>query len=152
PGTTVVYPGVKDDRTSFYQDQVRDYKQLAFFGSVDFDLIPKKLTLTAGTRYFRFDNSMKGSVLSSFGCLQGGLNGADIPGATAGCYVANSPNPYPAPSFGFFYFSYNLDYDHLKDTESGTRSRVNLTWHITPDVMVYYTFSQGFRPGGFNQN
>src|SRR5262249_55312297 len=22
----------------------------------------------------------------------------------------------------------------------------------TPDVMVYYTFSQGFRPGGFNQN
>jgi iron complex outermembrane receptor protein len=27
-----------------------------------------------------------------------------------------------------------------------------LTWHITPDVMAYYTFSQGFRPGGFNQN
>jgi iron complex outermembrane recepter protein len=23
---------------------------------------------------------------------------------------------------------------------------------VTPDVMVYYTFSQGFRPGGFNQN
>ncbi len=28
----------------------------------------------------------------------------------------------------------------------------NLTWHVTPDAMVYYTFSQGFRPGGFNQN
>jgi len=23
--------------------------------------------------------------------------------------------------------------------------------HITPDAMVYYTFSQGFRPGGFNR-
>jgi iron complex outermembrane receptor protein len=154
PGTTVKNPGVQGDHTSFYQDQQREYKQLAFFASVDFDIIPKKLTVTAGTRYFRFDNSMKGSVLSSFGCFQGGLNGALIAGTVpgSGCYVANSPNPYPAPSFGALYYSYNLDSDHLKDTETGTRSRANLTWHVTPDVMLYYTFSQGFRPGGFNQN
>jgi outer membrane receptor protein involved in Fe transport len=95
---------------------------------------------------------MKGSVLSSFGCFQGGLNGANIPGATNGCYVANSPNPYPAPLFGQTYWSYNLNADNLSNTETGTRSRANLTWHVTPDVMVYYTFSQGFRPGGFNQN
>ena len=38
------------------------------------------------------------------------------------------------------------------DTESGFKSRGNITWHIMPDVMVYYTYSQGFRPGGFNQN
>jgi outer membrane receptor protein involved in Fe transport len=36
-------------------------------------------------------------------------------------------------------------------TYTGFRSRGNLTWHITPDAMVYYTFSQGFRPGGFNR-
>ena len=30
-------------------------------------------------------------------------------------------------------------------------SWANLTWHITPDVMAYYTWSQGFRPGGFNR-
>ncbi len=30
-------------------------------------------------------------------------------------------------------------------------SRVNLTYHITPDVMAYYTYSQGYRPGGFNR-
>jgi iron complex outermembrane recepter protein len=152
PGTTVKYPGLQDDHTSFYQDQVREYKQLAFFASVDFDLIPKTLTVTAGTRYFRFDNSMKGGVLSSFGCFQAGLNGALIPGATAGCYVANSPNPYKTPLFGANYWSYNLDSDHLSNSETGTRSRANLTWHATPDVMLYYTFSQGFRPGGFNQN
>jgi len=152
PGTTVQSPGVQSDNTSFYQDQVREVKQLAFFTSWDYDLIPKTLTLTAGTRYFRFDNSMKGSVLSSFGCLQRGLNGFNATGANNGCYIANSPNPYPIPSFGSLYYSYNLDFDHLKDTESGYRSRVNLTWHVTPDAMVYYTFSQGFRPGGFNQN
>jgi iron complex outermembrane recepter protein len=153
PGTTVKNPGVQGDHTSFYQDQLREVKQLAFFASVDFDIIPKKLTVTAGTRYFRFDNSMAGSVLSSFGCFQQGLNGALVPGtAGVGCYVANSPNPYPLPSFGALYYSYNLNYDNLKDTETGTRSRANLTWHLMPDVMLYYTFSQGFRPGGFNQN
>jgi outer membrane receptor protein involved in Fe transport len=41
---------------------------------------------------------------------------------------------------------------NLSDSESGFKSRGNLTWHITPDTMVYYTYSQGFRPGGFNQN
>jgi outer membrane receptor protein involved in Fe transport len=152
PGTTVVNPGVQSNNTSFYQDQVREVKQLAFFTSWDYDLIPKTLTLTAGTRYFRFDNSMKGSVLSSFGCFQQGLNGVLATGANSGCYIANSPNPYPAPSFGALYYSYNLDSDNLKDTETGFRSRLNLTWHVTRDAMVYYTFSQGFRPGGFNQN
>jgi len=152
PGTTVQSPGVQGDNVSFYQDQVREVKQLAFFASADFDLIPKTLTATVGTRYFRFDNSMAGSVLSSFGCFQQGLNGYLATGATNGCYVANYPNPYSAPSFGATYYSYNLNYDNLSNTESGFRSRANLTWHVTQDVMVYYTFSQGFRPGGFNQN
>ncbi len=127
-GTTVVNPGVQGDNTSFYQDQVRDTKQTAFFVSVDFDLIPKVLTATLGTRHFQFKNSMAGSVLSSFGCFEAGLP--------------------PCQSS----FSFNLDAQNLRDTESGYKSRGNLTWHITPDVMVYYTFSQGFRPGGFNQN
>jgi iron complex outermembrane receptor protein len=135
PNTTVQNPGVQGDNTSFYQDQVRDTKQLAFFASVDFDLIPKVLTLTAGTRHFRFDNSMAGSVVSSFGCFEQGV-------PATGCH-----NPL---------YSYNLnqpaDGVQLKDSESGFKSRGNLTWHITPDVMVYYTFSQGFRPGGFNQD
>lgn len=135
PGTTVANPGIQSDNTSFYQDQVRETKQLAEFVSLDFDLVPKVLTLTVGTRHFRFDNSMAGSVLSSFGCYEGGAP----PG---GCQTLAAALP----------FSYNLDAQNLRDSESGFKSRANLTWHVTPDVMVYYTFSQGFRPGGFNQN
>ena len=135
PGSTVANPGVHAAPTSFYQDTVRDTKQLAFFASMDFDLIPKVLTITAGTRHFRFDNYSKGSVVASFGCFQGGV-------PPEGCHVTALPLPY----------SFNLDTANLKDTESGFKSRGNLTWHITPDTMVYYTFSQGFRPGGFNQN
>jgi iron complex outermembrane recepter protein len=130
PGTTVVNAGEQSDNTSFYQDQVRETKQLAEFVSLDYDLIPKVLTLTLGTRHFKFDNSMAGSVLSSFGCFEAGLP----PG---GCMSASS---------------FNLNQENLSDSESGFKSRGNLTWHITPDAMVYYTYSQGFRPGGFNQN
>jgi iron complex outermembrane receptor protein len=136
PGTTVKNPGVQGPQTSFYQDTVRTTKQTAFFISVDYDLIPKVLTITAGTRRFRFDNSSAGSVSSSFGCFQGGV-------PPTGCHVAPPASPY---------YSYNLNDPRLADTETGFKSRGNLTWHITPDVMVYYTFSQGFRPGGFNQN
>jgi len=129
PGATVVNPGVQGPHTSFYQDQVRDTKQTAFFVSVDFDLIPKVLTATLGTRHFLFENSLVGSVSGSFFCYEQG-----------------------APATGCLGTNFNLNAQNLRDTESGTKSRGNLTWHITPDVMVYYTFSQGFRPGGFNQN
>jgi iron complex outermembrane receptor protein len=130
PGATVQNPGVKGPSTSFYQDQVRETKQTAFFLSVDYDLIPKVLTFTAGTRHYLFQNSLRGSVTGSFGCFQQGAP------KTTGCVVDN----------------FNLDTSNLRDTESGFKSRANVTWHITPDAMVYYTFSQGFRPGGYNQN
>ena len=139
PGSSVVNPGIQGDNTSFYQDTQRKTKQTAFFASMDFDIIPKVLTLTAGTRHFRFDNYSAGSVLSSFGCFEGGTP----PG---GCHVTQTPTNSP------YYYSYNLNAANLEDTESGFKSRANLTWHVTPDTMAYYTFSQGFRPGGFNQN
>ncbi len=28
---------------------------------------------------------------------------------------------------------------------------MNLTWHFMPDALAYFTWSQGFRPGGFNR-
>ena len=130
PGSTVVNPGVQPASTSFYQDSKRETKQTAFFASADIDLIPKTLTLTVGTRHFKFENSYKGSVMSSFGCYEAGT-------PAGGCTS---------------YASYNLDAQHLNDTESGFKSRANLSWHVIPDVMLYYTWSQGFRPGGFNQN
>jgi outer membrane receptor protein involved in Fe transport len=129
-GTTVQNPGVQNSNSSFYQDTMRQTKQTAFFASVDFDLIPKVLTATLGTRHFLFENYSAGSVMSSFGCYEAGT-------PVGGCQSADS---------------YNLNAENLRDSESGTKSRGNLTWHITPDVMAYYTFSQGFRPGGFNQN
>lgn len=128
PSSTLADPGMPPASASFYQDTLRETRQTAFFASTDVELIPKKLALTFGTRHFLFENSYLGSVMSSFGCYEAGTP----PG---GCTSA---------------LSHNLDAKHLHDTESGFKSRANLSWHITPDFMVYYTWSQGFRPGGFN--
>ena len=72
PGTSVESPGVLNDNTSFYQDTRRATKQTAFFASFDFDIIPKVLTVTLGTRHFQFKNSSAGSVTSSFTCFDAG--------------------------------------------------------------------------------
>src|SRR5262249_40523141 len=36
-------------------------------------------------------------------------------------------------------------------TPSGTRARGNITWHVTDDILLYYTWSQSFRAGSFNR-
>ena len=128
PGSTAIDPNIRSDVTAFFYDAQRGYKQSALFASVDFDIFPQ-LTLTAGTRYYRFDEDMIGSVLSSFGCYEAG----------------------PAPCGGAAGHGTNLDAANLQKTYSGFKSRVSLSWDITPDALLYYTWSQGFRPGGFNK-
>ena len=73
---------MQPDHLSFYQDTVRETKQTAFFASVDFDIIPKVLTITGGTRHFRFENSSAGSVTGSFGCFEQGV-------PAGGCLIDN---------------------------------------------------------------
>ena len=128
PGTTTENPGEQNDNVAFFEDTHREVKQTAFFGSVDFDIIPKVLTITAGTRHYNFDNKFVGSVTSSFYCFEQGV-------PAGGCINGGT----------------NLDAKNLSFNESGFKSRANITWHVTPDVMVYATWSQGFRPGGFNR-
>ncbi len=75
PNTTVENPGVQNDNVAFFEDTTREVKQFALFGSVDFDIIPRVLTVTAGARHYNFDEYFKGSVTSSFGCYEGGCAG-----------------------------------------------------------------------------
>jgi outer membrane receptor protein involved in Fe transport len=131
PGNFATDPGLRlNSNTAFGEDVHRGYRQTAFFTSVDFDLIPKVLTLTGGTRYFHYDEFEQGSEFYS---------------ETSSPLILNHPNG-ACTAAGACGFGINLN-----KKESGFRSRGNLTWHITPDTMAYYTYSQGFRPGGFNR-
>jgi iron complex outermembrane recepter protein len=128
PGTTLNNPApIRPNNVAYFNDVQRGYTQKALFTSWDFDIIPKVVTVTAGTRYYYFDNDEKGANTGSFFCYEKGL----------------------APCLNY---ATNIDAENLHTTYKGFKSRANLTWHILPDVFVYYTWSQGFRPGAFNRN
>jgi outer membrane receptor protein involved in Fe transport len=125
-------PNVRPLGDGFFNDATRGYKQKAAYASVDFELIPKTLTLTAGTRYSRIDTSEVGSSVGSFGCQV--------------MFYPMAPNPCVNHSD----FT-NLNSEGLDRTSSGFTSRANLSWKVTEDALLYYTWSQGFRAGGFNR-
>jgi iron complex outermembrane recepter protein len=138
PGAFVTHPGLRTDaNTAFGEDVQRGYKQRAAFVSLDFDLIPKVLTITGGARFYHYDEFEHGSEYYSetTSSIKGGIQGAVVNHLNGACTAA-----------GLCGFPINLD-----KSESGHRLRGNLTWHITRDLMAYYTYSEGFRPGGFNR-
>jgi iron complex outermembrane receptor protein len=131
PGSWASDPSLRENmNNAFGEDVQRGYKQYAFFASIDFDIIPKVLTVTVGTRRYHYDEFEVGSLWYSYSSsplIFDHPNGA--------CTAAGACG-YPIS---------------LAKSESGFRSRASLTWHLNPDLMTYYTFSQGFRPGGFNR-
>jgi outer membrane receptor protein involved in Fe transport len=96
------------------------------------------LTLTAGTRYFSTYTSEVGSLVGSFGCSKLSTN------------LFPSPGPAPNPCINHSDFT-NLNASALHRTYAGFRGRANLSWKVTEDALLYYTWSQGFRSGGFNR-
>src|SRR5215469_334377 len=129
---TLINPGIRPPNDGFFNDITRSFAQKAAYASLDFELVPRVLTLTAGTRYNRFDTSTVGAFVGGFGCQL--------------IYSPTAPNPCVNHSnFG------NLDSNNLQRTFSGFMSRANLAWEIADQALVYYTWSQGFRGGGVNR-
>jgi iron complex outermembrane recepter protein len=128
PGNYATTPGLRlNSNTAFGEDVQRGYRQTAVFASVDFDIIPKVLTLTGGIRHFHYAEFEQGSEFYTSTAANNIPNGACLAKGSCG--------------FGI----------NLNKTEDGDKVRGNLTWHIDQDILAYYTYSQGFRPGGFNR-
>jgi iron complex outermembrane recepter protein len=102
----------------------------AVFGEVSFDIAPS-LTATAGGRWFRTRNSLKGF----FGYGAGFSSGT----GEAACFSDEQFHGAPCV---------NLD---KSTSESGSLGRFNLTWNMSDSKMLYATWSEGFRPGGINR-
>jgi len=110
------------------QDRVdRDY---AAFGELSFDL-SEKLTLTGGARLYHYKNSLVGFF---------GYN-ANFSSRTGEAACFGPPQVEGSPCT-------NLD-KATSDTDA--IYKLNATYKITDDVLVYATWSQGFRPGGINR-
>ena len=133
-----IIPGLADDLTVPGTDDVWLTKQLrvdrdyAVFGELSFDIMPK-LTATAGGRWYKFDNSLVGFFGFGEGYAFGGSTGVSQ------CFGPAEVNGSPCT---------NLD-KRIKDT--GFVHRLNLTYKPNDDLLLYATWSRGFRPGGVNR-
>ncbi|CAN5543817.1 TonB-dependent receptor [soil metagenome] len=155
------------------QDRVdRDY---AMFGEAAFDILPN-LTLNAGGRAFIYDNTLIGffgfgrnpgkadplsdnytaGPFNAIGSSKTGViqcftttgaplgankNGTLLPAAVAGG---------PCTNLGVFNTATG-QVDPKVASGQGFTHKLNLTWKPTRDVLLYATWSRGFRPGGINR-
>ncbi len=164
--------------TLWLTQQHRVDKDYAMFGEASFDIVPT-LTFTAGARAYIYDNSLIGFF--GFGrnpnadpddgrpytALPHNAAGSSGTGV-AGCFLVNGQTlrqavdaggPIPAllppavaggPCVNLGDFA-NGAVTPRDAQGQGVTYRFNLTWKPIDDVLVYGTFSRGFRPGGINR-
>jgi outer membrane receptor protein involved in Fe transport len=120
-------PGAGDD--IFYKHLNRVDRDFAAFGEVAWDILPS-LTLTVGGRYFTVDNTLIGFS---------GLANYTLPSAAVPCVASTAITMVPCVNVN----------GEVK--ESGETHKVNLSWKVDRDRMIYFTYSTGFRPGGVNR-
>jgi len=149
--------------TLWLTQQHRVDKDYAAFGEATYDITPT-LTLTAGGRVYKYDNSLIGFF--GFGRNPSGppYNGAGSSRTgVAGCFTTTGAqlrdNPggtlLPATVSGgpctnlATFLGGSLS---PKATEGdGFLHKVNLNWKPNKDVLLYATWSRGYRPGGINR-
>jgi outer membrane receptor protein involved in Fe transport len=121
-------PGNVD--TIWLTDQERQDNDDALFGELTFD-ITDKLSVTGGIRFFETENSLKGFF--GYSAVFSSMTGESQ------CFDPTAFRSAPCV---------NLDKTVKED---GDTKRLNFTWKVTDDAMLYATFSEGFRPGGINR-
>ena len=120
-------PGTADNIWLTQQHRVdRDY---AAFGELSFDLTDR-LTATGGIRLYHYKNSLQGFF---------GFNENWFDPGTGTCF--GPPIVEGSPCTNVDKVTSDTDFIH----------KLNLSYDITDDVMVYATWSRGFRPGGINR-
>ncbi len=104
----------------------------AEFGEVSFDF-NQYLTANAGIRIYKYDNTLHGFY--GFNSTYSSHEGVASVSCRSLLFTA-----HPASiSIG-------------RTSQSGNSPKLNLTYKIDKDQMIYATYSKGFRPGGVNRN
>ncbi|MCF8474072.1 MAG: TonB-dependent receptor [Emcibacter sp.] len=125
---------VENGHTTWQTKQIRIDRDYAAFGEVSYD-ITDKLTILGGARFYKYRNTLHG-----FNGWLKYCTGSYIDGK----FVQDDAGTPQYPCFD----TKILD---GKNEDTGQTFKVNLSYTIDEDKMVYATFSQGFRPGGVNR-
>ncbi len=147
------YPG-----TLWLTNQKREDKDWALFGEANWDVTPQ-ITLTAGGRLYRFDNTLFGFAGFGFPNPLGSTTGEGRCLTVNGEERRNDPDSPLATGN----LSYNIPCFNVANVDStgkavprrskghGTLYRFNAQWKPQQNLMFYATWSKGFRPGGINR-
>ena len=108
--------------------QERNDEETAFFGEISYQFTDK-LSALAGFRSFDHEGTLEGFTGSFFSCFD------PVTGDRLGPGTPSSPNCGGG----------------LKHDEQDETYKFNVTYDINDNLMVYGTYSEGFRPGGANR-
>ena len=184
-------PGPFPEGVIFRNDVRRTDEQFGVFGEANFDIVPDRLTITFGARYYNIDVDLEGSANSSFGQSFQQLSafGTDISDLFDGdgqFTFRNDSNPATHITFtegqtfdeiktalnavdpfsvgrGAFTCAPNAICDAEieaivnalnapdKASTDGFIFKANISWTPVDGVLLYATYSEGFRPGLLNR-
>ena len=116
--------------TIWLTDEQRVDRDRAAFGQATWD-ITSQWSVTGGARYYKYDNSLLGFY---------GYNSTYASGeGVATCFEPSIVKYSPCTDL------------NARTTAHGWVPKGTVTYKITPNKMVYATYSKGFRPGGVNR-
>ncbi len=119
-----INPGAAvEDDLYFQTDQVREDTEVSVFGELTYRFTDA-LAGTVGYRYFDGETTLEGFVGTVF---------------------------WPNCCFGFSPTRPPDNVDSKASYDDGT-AKVNLSYDVSEDVMVYATYAEGYRPGGANRS
>lgn len=123
-----VNPETRPAGVAFFNDIRRTEEQLAFFGEFSYELIPDTLQATIGARAYEIESDFTGSSNFANGIFSGSVDldsGRD----------------------------YDVDGGHTPDPleQDDVITKLNVSWTPEENLMLYFTRSEGFRPGGWNR-
>lgn len=122
-----INPNTRPAGVAFFNDITRTEEQIAFFGEFSYD-ISDRLTATLGLRYYNLESDFTGSSNFANGIFSGSLDydsGRDYD-------VSGGHTDEPMEQDGFI-------------------PKLNLSYFLADNILLYGTYSEGFRPGGFNR-
>jgi outer membrane receptor protein involved in Fe transport len=141
PNLPVYYEVAGQQNVYYLSQMVRVDRDYAAFGELSFDFTDQ-LKLSAGIREFWVNNTL-------FGFFGFNDNGYSTHSGEALCLAEGNPLlTTPGVYTGGSMPCVNTN---KKVVENGETHRINLQYQINKDLMVYGTWSTGFRPGGNNR-
>jgi iron complex outermembrane recepter protein len=139
--------------TIWLTEQERIDRDNAIYGELSYDFTDK-LSATGGIRYFEAENSLEGFFGFSDGFSGSGKNGETlcsdlaVPGAEPGSQQGDTSSWVPFVNETGTAPCKNLD---RRVDEKKQIGKLNVSYKLNDDRMIYATWSRGYRPGGINR-